>query len=67
MDERALRAILAMDKFLPHDEAVPEDTPRPEWCRYFCPVLGCGEEDPCCGMFLELSPMTFSILEKEFQ
>lgn len=67
MDERLLCVILEMDRYMPHGDRLPENTPRPEWCRQFCLLMGCGEDAPCCGMYLDLSPVTFAIFQKLYQ
>ena len=67
-DEQELcRAILELDRLMPHDARIPAETPRPEWCTKFCDVMGWKDGEPCCGMYLDLSTKTFDIMNQVFQ
>lgn len=64
--QRLVRAILAMDRHLPHDEPIDlEDIPKPAWCAPFKAVLG-RPGQRCCGVCAELSPVTLEALDTAF-
>ena len=66
---RLARVILEMDKYMPHDTAMPDDIKKPNFCCLFCGVsdLPIDGISKCCGLYYDLSPKTFEILSKEFE
>lgn len=62
---RLIDALLLMDEALPHCSPLPDDAPRPRWCRLFTDHFGI-KEGECCGICPELSEITVAALNKAF-
>lgn len=62
---RLTRAIMELDEKLPRGEDMPDNAPRPAWCRIFCDTVD-SPGGECCGICSTLSQITRETLDRVF-